>query len=115
MLAWQLLATILVCVASFFVTGKSAAISAFLGGFSVVFASAFAALIFARNKNKKDATAILLSLLMAEGVKLLFVFIFLFLVFTQYKSLVPFALIIGLMAAALVSGVAISSQQQKKL
>jgi ATP synthase protein I len=65
-----------------------------------------------RNRNKKDATAVLISLILAEVVKLAFVFIFLFLVFKQYKSLVPFALIAGLMAAAVLSGATISSQQK---
>jgi ATP synthase protein I len=118
MLAWQMLATCIVGLVAFVIGGKSAAISGFLGGFSVVFATAFASLVFARNKNKQDATAILVSLILAELVKLAFIFIFLFLVFKQYKSLVPAALIAGLMAAAVVSGATISqhnSSQQKKI
>jgi ATP synthase protein I len=112
MLIWQLLATSLVALVAFFIFGKSAAISAFLGGFSVVFASGFASLIFARNKNKHDATAILISLILAELVKLAFVFMFLFLVFKQYKSLVPAALIAGLIVAAVLSGATISNKQK---
>jgi ATP synthase protein I len=115
MLVWQALATSVVGLAAFVVDGKSAAISALLGGFSVVFASAFASLIFARNRNKQDATAILISLIVSELVKLTFVFMFLFLVFMQYKSLVPAALIAGLIAAAVLSGATISSQQKKIL
>lgn len=114
MLAFQTLATCVVSLTAFVISGKNAAISAFLGGFSVVFASAFASLVFARNRNRHDATAILISLILAEAVKLVFVFIFLFLVFKQYKNLVPFALIAGLMAAAVLSGATISSSQQKK-
>jgi ATP synthase protein I len=112
MLAWQTLATVLVALIAFFVSGKNAAISGFLGGFSVVFANGFASLVFARNKNKHDATAILVSLIVAELVKLAFVFMFLFLVFKQYKSLVPAALIAGLIVTAVLSGVTISSQQK---
>ena len=118
MLAWQALATSVVGLVAYVISGKSAAISGMLGGFSVVFAAAFASLIFARNKNKQDATAILVSLILAEVVKLVFIFMFLVLVFKQYKSLVPAALIAGLMAAAIVSGATISmhnSSQQKKL
>jgi ATP synthase protein I len=115
MLVWQTLATSVVGLVAFVVDGKSAAISALLGGFSVVFASAFASLIFARNRNKQDATAILTSLIVSELVKLTFVFMFLFLVFMQYKSLVPAALIAGLIAAAVLSGATISSQQKKIL
>mgnify|MGYP003396414893 CR=1 FL=1 len=113
MLAWQVLATGFVGLVAFVIGGKSAAISALLGGFSVVFASAFASLVFARNRNKHDATAILVSLILAELVKLAFVFMFLFLVFKQYKSLVPAALIAGLIAAAVLSGATISSQQKQ--
>lgn len=111
MLAWQGLVTALVGLAAFVIAGKSAAISALLGGFSVLFGAAFASLIFARNKNKQDATAILVSLILAEVVKLVFIFIFLFLVFKQYKNLVPAALILGLMGAAIVSGATISQQK----
>ena len=108
MLAWQVLATSLVALIIFFITGKNAAISAGLGGFSVIFASGFASLIFVRKKRQQDAASILVSLILSEIVKLTFVFSFLILVFRQYKSLVPAALIIGLMAAALISGAAIS-------
>jgi ATP synthase protein I len=115
MLAWQALATGVVGLLAYLMGGKSAAISALLGGFSVVFATAFASLVFARNRNKRDATAVLVSLILAEVVKLAFVFMFLFLVFKQYKSLVPAALIAGLIAAAVLSGATISSQQKKIL
>jgi len=115
MFAIQALASSVVGLIAFVSGGKSAAISALLGGFSVVFASAFASLVFVRNRNKQDATAILISLILAEVVKLAFVFIFLFLVFKHYKSLVPFALIAGLIASAVLSGATISSQQKKQL
>ena len=115
MLAWQTLATVVVGLAAYFISGKSAATSALLGGFSVVFASAFASLVIMRNRNKQDAAAILISLILSELVKLAFVFSFLFLVLKQYKSLVPAALIAGLIAAAVLSGATVSSQQQKKL
>lgn len=114
MLVWQSLATGMVGLVGFAVAGKSAAISALLGGFSVVFATAFASLIFARNRNKHDATAVLVSLITAELVKLAFIFIFLFLVFKQYKSLVPAALIAGLIVAAVLSGATISKQKSSQ-
>jgi ATP synthase protein I len=108
MLGWQTLATCVVSAIIFFIYGKHAAISAGLGGFSIIFAAAIASLIFVRNRNKHDAAAILVSLIVSEMVKLVFVFSFLILVFKYYKSLVPVALIIGLMAAVLVSGAAMS-------
>jgi ATP synthase protein I len=115
MLAWQVIATCTVALAAFILVGKNASISAFLGGFSVVFATTFSSLIFARNKNKSDATAILVSLIVAELVKLAFIFMFLFLVFKQYKSLVPAALIAGLIVAAVLSGATISNQKISNL
>lgn len=111
MLAWQALVSGVVGLGAYPIGGKSAAISALLGGFSVVFASAFASLVYSRNRNKQDLTAILVSLILAEVVKLVFVFIFLFLVFKQYKSLVPVALITGLIAVAVLSGATISKQK----
>lgn len=111
MLAWQALVSGVVSLGAYAIGGKSAAISALLGGFSVVFASAFASLAYSRNSNKQDPTAILLSLILAEVVKLVFVFMFLFLVFKQYKSLVPVALITGLIAVAVLSGATISKQK----
>lgn len=113
MLGWQSAATIFVATIAFFYAGKHSAVSALLGGFSVVTAASLASLIFVRNKNKQDAAAILVSLLLAEIVKLIFIFTCLFLVFKLYKSLVPSALIIGLMAAAILSGAAISKIVKK--
>jgi ATP synthase protein I len=113
MLAWQMLATCLVGLIAFFITGKSAAISALLGGFSLILAAAVASLIFVRNKNKQDPASILVSLILSEIVKLVFVFTCLVFVFKYYKNVVPAALIIGLMAAALVSGAAMSKMASK--
>ena len=106
MLAWQTGATSVLTSITYFFYGKHAAISAFFGGFSIIFAAAIASAIFVRNRNKHDATAILISLIVSEIVKLLFIFTFLFLVFKHYKNLMPVALIIGLIVALLMSGAA---------
>lgn len=106
MLAWQTGATSVLASIIYFFYGKHTAISAFLGGFSIIFAAAIASMIFVRNRNKHDAAAILISLIMSEIVKLLFIFAFLLLVFKHYKNLVPVALIIGLIVALLISGAA---------
>lgn len=108
MLVWQTGATSVLSSIAYFFYGKHVAISAFLGGFSIIFAAAIASIIFVRNRNKHDAAAILISLIMSEVVKLLFIFTFLFLVFKHYKNLVPVALIIGLIVALLMSGAAMS-------
>ena len=114
MLAWQTGATSVLASITYFFYGKHAAISAFLGGFSIIFAALIASIIFVRNRNKHDATAILISLIMSEIVKLLFIFIFLFLVFKHYNNLVPVALIIGLIIALLISGAAMSKLVTKQ-
>ena len=114
MLLWQIGATVTAGCIIFMFYGNHAAISAFLGGFSVVFAAAIASIIFVRNRNNHEAAAILISLILSEMIKLIFTFMFLFLVFKNYKSLVPVALIVGLMAAVLVSGAAMSKLVNKK-
>lgn len=113
MLLWQLVVAVVIGLIAFLIYGKSASISAVLGSVSVLFGAVFASLVYARNKNKQDATSVLVSLIVAEVVKLAFIFIFLFLVFKQYKSLVPAALIIGLMISAIVSGATIGRQKNK--
>ena len=115
-LAWQAIAACFSAVVIFFFLGKNAAISALLGGFSVVLGASFASLIYIRNSKKnivQDGASILTSLLLSELVKIIFIFAFLLMVFKHYKSLVPVALIVGLIAAALASGVAISKIERK--
>lgn len=115
-LTWQVIAASVSGGALFFVLGKNAAISALLGGFSVILGASFASLIYVRNSKKKivqDGASILTSLLLSEMVKIIFIFAFLLMVFKHYKSLVPVALIVGLIAAALASGVAISKIEHK--
>ena len=106
MLRLQLIATAIVAIASLAISGLHAGVSALLGGAAVIIA-AFVASKIAQRKSI-EAAAVLLNLLKAEAVKVLIIIVLLFLVFKVYKQLVPFALIIGLAAAALVSGAAMS-------
>ena len=106
MLRLQLIATAVVAIASLAISGLHAGLSALLGGAAVITA-AFVASKIAQRKNV-EAAAVLLNLLKAEAVKVLIIIVLLFLVFKVYKQLVPFALIAGLAAAALVSGAAMS-------
>lgn len=106
MLRLQVIATAVVASVALVFFGTSAAISALVGGLAVIIGAFFAAKI--AQKNKKDATAVLINLLKAEAVKVLVIVILLFITFKAYKQLVPFALIVGLAAAALVSGAAMS-------
>jgi ATP synthase protein I len=106
MLRLQLIATAIVALASLAISGLHAGLSALLGGAAVIIA-AFVASKIAQRKSV-EAAAVLVNLLKAEAVKVLIIIVLLFLVFKVYKQLVPFALIIGLAAAALVSGAAMS-------
>ena len=104
MLRLQLIATAVIAVVSLVILGLHAGISALLGGLAVIVGAFLAAKIAQRNK--QDATAVLINLLKAEAVKVIVIFALLLIVFKVYKQLVPFALIAGLAAAALVSGAA---------
>ena len=106
MLRLQLIATAVVVIVSLVISGMHAGLSALLGGLAVIIGAFFGSKIAQRNN--KDATAALMNLLKAEAVKVIVIFVLLLIVFKVYKQLVPFALIAGLAAAALVSGAAMS-------
>ena len=106
MLQLQLIATAVVAIASLLISGMHAGVSALIGG-AVVVVGAFLGSKIAK-RTKQDATATLINLLKAEAVKVLVIFVLLLMVFKIYRQLVPFALIVGLAAAALVSGAAMS-------
>lgn len=108
MLNIQLIATAVVAVVALLVSGLNAAVSAVLGGASVVAGAYVASVVARRSKAKTDPTAILVNLLKAEAVKILVIIVLLFIIFMVFKQLVPFALIAGLAAAALFSGAALS-------
>ncbi|MGP1716793.1 MAG: ATP synthase subunit I [Methylophilus sp.] len=111
MLRWQVMATAVVTIAAGLISGLPAGISALFGGVAVIVGAWFAARIAARSQSKTQATDVLLNLLKAEAVKILIIAIILLAVFKLYQSLVPFALIAGLAAAALFSGAALAKSQ----
>jgi ATP synthase protein I len=113
MLRLQLIATAVVAIASLLISGLSAGISALLGGLAVIIGAYAGAKIAQRSK--QDTTAVLINLLKAEAVKIIVIFALLLVVFKVYKQLVPFALIAGLAAAALVSGAAMSKLDKTEL
>ena len=106
MLHLQLIATAVVVIASLFISGMHAGVSAALGGAAVIIGAFFGSKIAQRNN--KEATAVLINLIKAEAVKIIVIFVLLLIAFKVYRQLVPFALIAGLAAAALVSGAAMS-------
>jgi len=113
MLKIQLIATLAVAVVMLLFFGLHAAISAVLGGTSVLAGAYLASVVAQRGVGNPDATAILVNLLKAEAVKILVIVILLVVIFSFYKQLVPFALIAGLAAAAIFSGAALSHQVKR--
>lgn len=116
MIRTQALVTVCVAVVAFVLGGLHAGISAFAGGFAAV-AGGFAGARVASGSNKKDnnqpAGIVLVRLLKGEAVKIAIIALVLLLVFKFYSGLVPLALILGLAGAALMSGAAIFSINQK--
>ena len=108
MLRSQVIATIVVMLIAFGLSGLHAGISALLGGLSVIIAAFVAVKIAEKSNHKKDASAILINLLKAEAVKIVLIVVLLFIVFKVYAQLVPIALVAGLAASALFSGAAIT-------
>lgn len=114
-LLWQIFITVFFSVICWVIYGKNAGVSAFLGGFSVIFASFFAIIVYLRNKDKLNAVAILTSLIVSELVKLAFVFMFLMLVFKHYKNLVPAALIANLILVVVLTGAVMNYKYKNNL
>jgi ATP synthase protein I len=110
MLRSQLLATAVVAVIAFVISGMNAALSAIAGGLAVTVA-AFIASKLAISK-RKDAASALGSLLKAELIKIVLIVVFLYITITGFKALVPWALIVGLAAAAIISGASISKRSK---
>lgn len=108
MLKIQLIATTVLAVVLVFLFGQSAAISALMGGLSVMCGAYCASLVGRRKLGSQEASAVLVNLLKAEAVKIAVIIVLLLLIFKFYSQLVPFALIAGLAASALFSGVALS-------
>ena len=62
----------------------------------------------ANQKNKNNPGGIVISALKAEAVKIFLILALMWLEFKFYNELVPIALVVGLVMAAMISGVAIS-------
>lgn len=99
---WQITITLIITCVSLLVADVSAAVSALVGGASVMLGS-FAGMLVAQN-NSKSSGGVLVTLLIAEAVKVLLIALLLLIAFKYYQSLVPLALIGGLAGSALASG-----------
>jgi len=101
-----------VAIIAFVISGINASLSAIAGGLSVVLA-AFIASRVAISK-RKDAASVLGSMLKAELIKIFLIVLFLYIAIKGLKQdLVPWALIIGLAAAAIISGASISKRSKQ--
>lgn len=110
MLRSQLIATVSVAIIAYVISGIHASLSAVAGGGSVILA-AFIASKVAVSK-RKDAASVLGSMLKAELIKIMLIILFLYITIKGYKELVPLALIIGLAAAAIISGAAMGKRNK---
>lgn len=100
---WQLIATALVALALLAFAGVHAALSALLGGASVI-AGCYAGVAVAANSRNTNPGALLITLLKAEAIKIVVIVLLLLVIYRYYTGLVPLALIGGLASAALISG-----------
>lgn len=114
MIRRQLIATVVVSVGAFALLGLHGGLSALFGGGAALLGSFVAAKKVQRDVSRKSAGSVLANLLMAEVVKIAVIAIALLLVFKLYAKLVPLALIIGLGAAAIMSGAAIFTLNDKE-
>jgi ATP synthase protein I len=110
MLRSQLLATVAVAVIAFVISGINASLSAIAGGLSVILATFIASKVAISKRT--DAASVLGSMLKAELIKIVLIILFLFITIKGYKELVPWALIIGLAAAAIISGAAMGKRNK---
>lgn len=113
MIRLQFVVTLLVAALASGLTGIRGGFSAVVGGGAAIVGCLAAAWVVARNKRDQDAGVVLVGLLKAEAIKILVIVLLLWLVFKLYSGLVPLALIGGLGAAALLSGAAIFSINEK--
>ena len=114
MMRRQLLATAIVAAAAYVLLGLHGGLSALLGGGAALLGSLAAAKKIQRDVSRKSAGSVLANLLVAEVVKIAVIAIVLLLVFKLYAKLVPLALIFGLGAAAIMSGAAIFTLNDKE-
>ncbi len=111
---WQSISTFTIALIAYWFSGLPGAVSALIGGGAVLIGGFVAARIAKGSKNSLNSGAILFSLLKAEAAKILIIILVLLAGFKVYaESIVPFALILALAAAALLSGTAFFAMDKK--
>lgn len=100
---WQVIATALLTLALLAFASFHAALSALLGGVSVI-AGSYAGVMATGGSSKTTPGALLVTLLKAEAIKIAVIVLLMLITYKFYQGLVPLALIGGLASAALISG-----------
>ncbi len=102
---WQVIATALVALTLLAFAGVHAAVSVILGGASVI-AGCYAGVAVTGKSSNTKPSALLVTLLKAEAIKIVVIILLLLVIYKYYAGLVPLALVGGLASAALISGAA---------
>lgn len=112
---WQSISTLAVAFLAYCFAGLPGTVSALIGGGAVLIGGFVASLIAKRSENSTDSGAILVNMLKAEATKVLIIILLLWLGFKMAAgNIVPLALMAGLAAAAILSGAALTAQNDKK-
>ena len=112
---WQSISTLTVAFLAYWFAGLPGTISALIGGGAVLIGGFVASCVAKRSEDNTDSGAILVNMLKAEATKILIIVLLLWLGFKLVAgNIVPLALMAGLAAAALLSGVALTAQNDEK-
>lgn len=112
---WQSISTLTVAFLAYWFAGLPGTVSALIGGGAVLIGGFVASHIAKRSENSTDSGAILINMLKAEASKILIIVLLLWLGFKiTADNIIPLALMAGLAAAAILSGVALAAQNDKK-
>lgn len=112
---WQSISTLTVAFLAYWFAGLPGTVSALIGGGAVLIGGFVASRIAKRSENSTDSGAILINMLKAEASKILIIVLLLWLGFKiAAGNIVPLALMAGLAAAAILSGVAVTALNDKK-
>ncbi len=104
---WQSISTFTVAFLAYWFAGLPGTVSALIGGGSVLIGGFCASRIAQHSENSTDSGAILVNMLKAEAAKILIIVLLLWMGFKiAGGNIVPLALMAGLAAAAILSGVA---------
>lgn len=112
---WQSISTLTVAFLAYWFAGLPGTVSALIGGGAVLIGGFVASRIAKRSEDSADSAAILVNMLKAEAAKILIILLLLWLGFKMAADIiVPLALMAGLAVAAILSGAALTAQNDEK-